>query len=536
MGKLGNATNSFQRGDPFIWVGGMALAMILLAVILLVGVVVTNGAGAFWPGKLTLLELKDGSRVLGEVTRRQTATPHSAERLQIRVGNRDMYGADFRWVSVKEIKTESFPADAVQIERMEYGPFIGFLRADNAPHPGNVGLAWKTLAQELEKTQRDAEPAHALQTTMNDISRHAESARLKMQRLKYKGVAESTPEYTSALAERERCMKECSVLSEQKAKLLTEIRKRVVLLEDAGGKVKELPVLDVVRTCQPNSMSFLAKLGFYLEKLWELLAAEPREANTEGGLLPAIIGTVMMVFLMSLFAFPLGVMTAVYLREYAKDGWVVRGVRVAVNNLAGIPSIVYGIFGLGFFVYGIGAGIDRMFFPERLPTPTWGSGGILWASLTLSLLTVPVVIVATEEALCAIPPGVRQASLALGATPLQTLMRVLLPMASPGILTGFILAMARAAGEVAPLMLTGVVKLAPSLPLDGNFPFFHLNAKFMHLGFHIYDVGFQSPNVEAARPMVFMTTLLLMLIVLLMSGTAIWLRNRMRKKYVGGAF
>jgi phosphate transport system permease protein len=440
-------TTTLQRGEPFIWVGGAALALILLTVILLLGVVLANGAGAFWPSRLTLLELKDGSRVLGEVTRRQAATPHSAERLQIRVGNRDLYGADFRWIETKEIKTESFPPAAVWVERMEYGPFIGFVKAEQKS-----------------------------------------------------GAA-------SAL-----------------------------VLADASGREKTLAPAQVVRICRPNAMSVPAKLGFYLAKLWELLSGQPREANTEGGLLPAIIGTVMMVFLMSIFAFPLGVMTAVYLREYAKDGWVVRGVRIAVNNLAGIPSIVYGIFGLGFFVYGVGAGIDRLFFADKLPSPTWGTGGILWASLTLSLLTVPVVIVATEEALGAIPPGVRQASLALGATPLQTLTRVLLPMASPGIMTGFILAMARAAGEVAPLMLTGVVKMAPSLPLDGSFPFVHLDRKFMHLGFHIYDVGFQSPNVEAARPMVFMTTLLLLVIVLVMSGAAVWLRNRMRKRYAGGAF
>jgi phosphate transport system permease protein len=230
------------------------------------------------------------------------------------------------------------------------------------------------------------------------------------------------------------------------------------------------------------------------------------------------------------------VVAAIYLREYAKEGVLVRLVRIAVNNLAGIPSIVYGIFGLGFFVYGIGASIDQLFFPERLPTPTFGTGGILWASLTLALLTVPVVIVATEEALGAIPAGIREGSLSLGATKFQTLMRTLLPMASPGIMTGLILAMARAAGEVAPLMITGVVKLAPALPLDGNFPYLHLDRKFMHLGFHIYDIGFQSPNVEAAKPMVFVTTLLLVLIVVLMSSVAIVLRNRMKKRYTYGSF
>jgi phosphate transport system permease protein len=293
-------------------------------------------------------------------------------------------------------------------------------------------------------------------------------------------------------------------------------------------------LIDIVRFYQPNKMGLLAKCRHYVGKLGELFWENPRESNTEGGLFPAIFGTVMLIFLMAMTCFPLGVLAGIYLGEYAKDGFLVRLVRIAVNNLAGIPSIVYGIFGLGFFVYGVGGLLDQWLFPERVAagTPTFGTGGILWASLTLGLLTVPVVIVSTEEALRAIPRATREGSHALGATKLQTLVRVLVPMASPGMMTGFILAMARAAGEVAPLMITGVVKLAPRMPLDGTFPYFHLDRKFMHLGFHIYDVGFQSPNVEASKPMVFVTTLLLLAIVLAMSGTAISLRNRMQKKFL----
>ena len=204
----------------------------------------------------------------------------------------------------------------------------------------------------------------------------------------------------------------------------------------------------------------------YAGRLWEFLSGDPRESNTEGGIFPAIFGTVMMVVLMSMLAVPFGVLAALYLREYAKQGLLVRLVRIAVNNLAGVPSIVFGVFGLGFFVYFVGGSIDQAFFPERLPTPTFGTGGILWASLTLGLLTVPVVIVASEEALAAVPRSMREASLATGATKFQTILRVVLPAAAPGILTGLILAMARGAGEVAPLMITGVVKLAPDLPLD----------------------------------------------------------------------
>jgi len=240
--------------------------------------------------------------------------------------------------------------------------------------------------------------------------------------------------------------------------------------------------------------------------------------------------------LMSVAVVPFGVIAALYLREYAKQGVMVRFVRIAVNNLAGVPSIVFGVFGLGFFIYFVGGTIDQLFYPEKLPTPTYGTGGILWASLTLALLTLPVVIVATEESLASIPRGIREASIALGATKWQTIRRIVLPSAAPGILTGIILSMARAAGEVAPLMITGVVKLAPNLPIDGYFPFFHLDRKFMHLGFHIYDVGFQSPNVEAALPMVYMTTLLLIVIVILLNLTAMITRARLRKKYQTSTF
>ena len=309
-----------------------------------------------------------------------------------------------------------------------------------------------------------------------------------------------------------------------------------VLFRTVDGQEKQLRSLDIYRAYPANELSVFGRAGIYTSRLWGFLTDDPREANTEGGIWPAIFGTVMMVFLMSLAVVPLGVLAALYLREYARQGVLVRTVRVAVNNLAGVPSIVFGVFGLGFFVYFVGGGIDRVFFPEALPTPTYGTGGILWASLTLALLTVPVVIVAAEEALAAVPRSMREASLAMGATKFQTVLRVVLPAAAPGILTGLILAMARAAGEVAPLMLTGVVKLAPELPLDGLFPFFHLDRKFMHLGFHIYDVGFQSPNVEAAKPMVYTTTVFLLLIVVLLNFTAIRVRNYLREKYKTAAF
>jgi phosphate transport system permease protein len=237
-----------------------------------------------------------------------------------------------------------------------------------------------------------------------------------------------------------------------------------------------------------------------------------------------------------LFVTPFGVIAAIYLREYARQGLLVRIVRICVNNLAGVPSIVFGVFGLAFFVYYVGGGIDRMFFADDLPTPTYGTPGILWAALTLSLLTLPVVIVATEEALSAVPRGVREAALACGASKWQTIQRVVLPASLPGILTGVILAMARGAGEVAPLMLVGVVKLAPSLPIDDVAPFVHPERQFMHLGFHIYDLGFQSPDAEAAKPVVYATALLLILVVVTLNLAAILLRNRLKKRFAVSSF
>ena len=306
-------------------------------------------------------------------------------------------------------------------------------------------------------------------------------------------------------------------------------------VETATGARTNVSPASIVRTVRPNALGAWGKLRVYASRLREFLFDDPRESNTEGGIFPAIFGTVMMVFLMSFAVLPLGVLAALYLREYARQGPLVRAVRIAVNNLAGVPSIVFGVFGLGFFVYFVGGSIDRMFFADALPTPTFGTGGILWAALTLALLTVPVVIVATEEGLSAVPRGVREGSLALGATKLETLVKVVLPAAAPGILTGMILAMARAAGEVAPLMIVGMVKLAPALPVDGTAPFVHLERKFMHLGFHIYDVGFQSPNVEATKPLVFATALLLIAVVAVVNLTAIMLRNRLRRKYTTSA-
>jgi len=297
-----------------------------------------------------------------------------------------------------------------------------------------------------------------------------------------------------------------------------------------------LPLADILRAYPANQLSFGNKVSIFASRWREFLSDDPRNMNSEGGVFPAIWGTAAMTLLMSVLVVPFGVLEALYLREYAKAGLVVSAVRIAINNLAGVPSIVFGVFGLGFFCYIIGASIDTTFFKARLPSPTFGTGGLLWASLTLALLTVPVVIVATEEALSAVPRSMREGSYACGASKWQTIRRIVLPRAMPGILTGTILAMARGAGEVAPLMLVGAVKLAPNLPVDGVSPFVHAQRSFMHLGFHIYDVGFQSQDSESAKPMVFTTTLVLILLIAILNLAAMWLRGRLRRRFMVSQF
>jgi phosphate transport system permease protein len=520
-------------GEPFVWATAGALALTLLSIATLIIVVMVNGLGVMWPSNLALLQLADGPPVLGQIEKTNEAGAETESRLQLKVGNRDFYGLDFRWINDAQVVEVAYPEDALVLERREYGDFYGFLQSlepGSMPVPQDVSL-WEQFQAAREAVEVREHELDTLRDEIRSLNYATQRVQLRLQKLTYQGAGEDHPEVI-ALKSRH------AELRTDFEKVVSELDEHVAVLEqtkavvaDAAGRTKEIALREIVRSYRPNDMSPVDKGLYYLSRLRELLLEEPRESNTEGGLFPAIFGTVMLVFLMSVLSFPLGVLAGVYLREYAKEGPLVRAVYIAVNNLAGIPSIVYGIFGLGFFVYGIGGAIDQFFFPERLPTPTFGTGGVLWASLTLGFLTVPVVIVATDEALGSVPKGIREGSYALGATRLQTLLRAVLPMASPGIMTGFILAMARAAGEVAPLMITGVVKLAPALPLDAQFPYVHLERKFMHLGFHIYDIGFQSPNVEAAKPMVFVTTLLLVLIVLVMSSVAIYLRNQMRKRY-----
>jgi len=459
-------------------------------------------------------------------------------RYLVKTGNRDILGSDFRWLyDIDLIKTEQ-PENLMVLERIEWGNFYGYLKAVyEKDKDGKNRLitdgknTWPEFIKRLQRTIDIREQILQLeQGEIGAINYQLERLRLKERRLQLDDEL-SDKELTKIKDRRKHLKFEYEGLLKQTKKLYQQINRDSIIATVMDGSEVTVPLEKIVKAWQPNQMSLFNKIGFYAHTLWAFITEDPREANTEGGIFPAIFGTVMMVILMAILVTPFGVIAAVYLREYAKQGLLTRIIRITVNNLAGVPSIVYGIFGLGFFVYFLGGNIDALFFPEALPSPTFGTPGLLWSSLTLALLTLPVVIVATEEGLSRIPRSLREGSLGLGATKAETLWRIVLPMASPAIMTGLILAVARAAGEVAPLMLVGVVKLAPSLPLDGNFPFMHLDRKFMHLGFHIYDVGFQSPNVEAARPLVYATSFLLVVVIVSLNLTAINLRNRLREKY-----
>ena len=530
-------------GNPWVWLTAGAVSLSLVMVFGLLILIAANGLAHFWPGRVALFEHRqaDGTSeaVLGEIVDSETVAaarvrdagglvPDGAttvERLLVKVGNRDIGGSDFRWFPAPEMLDTHYPENAVVIERSEWGNLYGQVREVRESGQAVAGDWQAALAPRLARR-------HALHAEIEKLQREKIGAvNYDLERLRLRERRAGASE--TIATEKARLEKDYAVLTDELARRTDDIARDSLLFVTASGEEREIPLAKIVRVYQPNSMSLPTKFAYYGAKLWEFVADDPREANTEGGVFPAIFGTVLMVIIMSIFVTPFGVIAAVYLREYARPGPVTSAIRIAVNNLAGVPSVVYGVFGFGFFVYFVGGSIDRAFFVDKLPSPTFGTPGLLWSSLTLALLTVPVVIVATEEGLTRVPRAIREGSLALGATKAETLWRTVLPMATPAMMTGLILAVARAAGEVAPLMMVGVVKLAPALPLDGNFPYLHLDRKFMHLGFHIYDVGFQSPNVEAARPLVYSTALLLVIIIMSLNLAAIRIRNRLREKYNG---
>ena len=538
--------SSTPRGEAWVWFSGLGLIVGLGMVIGLLSLVFLNGATVFWAPPVPVAQLDDGRTLIGQLAQRRIRAGSPADQpkyeRQYQVGLRELNGNSYLWVDEARIKAETFPADILGLERVENGP--AFVRPQSLRRSDGQVVAIAEPAFEVA-FQAEVAAASAVREKLVEITRHRigdvnaamDQARVGLRRAEDLKLAD---EIAARKAEIAALDERYALLQAEAAKVTAGGAVASLTAQDAAGREVVVPLTQVIRAWFPNRLDTWGRVKLYGSRLAEFILDEPREANTEGGLMPAIFGTLVMTVFMSLLVTPFGVITAIYLREYAQQGPLLRIVRISVNNLAGVPSIVFGVFGLGFFVYVLGGSIDQLFFADQLKynnnTPVFGTGGLLWCSLTLALMTLPVVIVATEEALAAVPRGMREASLATGASKWQTIRDILLPASAPGILTGVILAMARGAGEVAPLMLVGVVKLAPSLPFDGSFPFLHMDRKFMHLGFHVYDLGFQSPDSDAARPMVFATTLLLIILVVCLNLGAIWIRNRLRARFKGASF
>lgn len=533
-----STTGRSRKGEPLVWLTAAGLALGVVMALGLLGLIVVKGLESFWPRRVQVMQVVNGDTtetVAGYVVQENMRTEADGtehKQVQIFRGNKDLYGEAFRFIDESNVVENKQPKNIWLVERMEYGPAI--VEPVSLATPKGVQVASEPgFAENVESTIAHADDLRDQLETIERKEIGAISRELEALGRKEKsgGIAanDAAKRRAELDAQYEKLRAKANTLREQLAA-------SAFTGKTADGREVVVKSGDLLGTFAPNEASWFSRLGEMAHRIWKFLKDDPREANTEGGVFPAIFGTVVMTLVMSLFVTPFGVIAAIYLREYAKQGLFVRIVRVCVNNLAGVPSIVFGVFGLAFFVYTLGGSIDQLLYADRLPTPTFGTPGILWASLTLALLTLPVVIVATEEALSAVPRGVREAALACGASKWQAIQRVVLPASLPGILTGIILAMARGAGEVAPLMLVGVVKLAPSLPIDGIAPFIHAERKFMHLGFHIYDLGFQSPDAEAAKPIVYATALLLIFVVVALNLTAIIIRNRLKKRFAVSSF
>ncbi len=532
----------YKLGTPWLWLSVGAISLCLIIVVGIVGFIAEQAIPHFWPSTINKIVINDkDNRKLtyyGELYDNEQVIISGKEinRSLYKIGNRDYIGSDFIWVNNSEIIESKVDGNIVVFERREwgnmYGVITGFMGSgDNLTASDQY---WSELKRQVDRAiALHDEIGNIQKEDIGGINYQLEEIRLH---LRYLELENRITEHDRKDADKQIAkLKVAYAGLNKKIKIMRKelLRDQVKVAINIGVDTKEVyvPVANIIRVYKPNGLSIYKKISVYFDRLDEYIFDEPREANTEGGVFPAIFGTVLMVLLMTIFVTPFGILAAIYLREYSKQGFITRLIRIAVVNLAGVPSVVYGVFGLGFFVYIIGGNIDELFYPEALPAPTFGTPGILWASITLALLTLPVVIVTTEEGLARIPRTLIEGSMALGATKSETLWKIILPISTPSMITGLILAIARAAGEVAPLMLVGVVKLAPSLPLDGNFPYLHMERKFMHLGFHIYDVGFQSPNVEAARPLVFATAFLLIVVIVLLNIAAIAIRNRLREKY-----
>ena len=465
----------FSQGEPMVWLTGGGLVISLLMIVGLLLLVLYQGMGTFWPSDLPRFVTVDGQVVMGEVTRTERyGDEDESERLLLRTGNFDLSGEHFRWVEDGSVAERTLPPWALVVERTEWGIFYGFPKAfvfdGEVVADDPAGIFEKYDEYHDEVTDR-RERRRKLETgDVGKVNHTLEKARLAIRSAELES-GKGSPAWERAIkayeAAESRAAEEFKAIRQQIDALNRSNERYVMVMETAQGREKEIPLDQIVRAFPANRLDHTDRAMIYVSRWIEFLADEPREANSEGGVYPAIFGTVVMTLIMSLAVMPFGIMAALYLREYAKAGTMISIVRISINNLAGVPSIVFGVFGLGFFCYIIGASIDQLLFAQHLPNPTYGKGGVLWAALTLALLTLPVVIVATEEGLAAVPRVVREGSLALGATKFETIWRVVIPAARSGIVIAVMLGLGRAFGEtMLVLLVTGNAANIPELGTD----------------------------------------------------------------------
>ncbi len=504
-------------GQWHLFLSALSLIIALLAMLTLVVLITGKGIGYFWPQPAHLLKVQQGTNVatyLGYIY--EYADTHHEPRTWLQL---DSYHHS-RPQAQKLIATESISAVSQPPGIVRVNFYDGRYALVLPEYISAKGERLEYSQFQSSKQQIDQLQAQIQALQLGEIANlHNGIADLKR-----RGVAVDAPAYLELIQRFEQLQIQLEGLRKQ-----TEAFSLHYRLADNGAA--SMPLLLVESISYPNQYGMVKKITVAAGTFVDFLTQENRYANQSGGVYPAIFGTVLMVLLMTAIVAPFGIVAAVYLTEYAPNNLVISTIRIAVNNLAGVPSVVYGVFGLGFFVYYLGGNIDAMFYADQLPTPTFGTPGLLWASLTMALLTLPVVIVATEEGLRRVPQGLRHASYALGATKYETIKRVILPVASSSLMTGIVLAIARGAGAVAPMLMVGAVKYAPVLPIDGEFPFIHLERQFMHLGVMIYDGAFHGHATQQSAGFMFAVCFLLLLVVTVLNMVAVIIRARLQSIY-----
>ena len=513
-----------QTRQEALFIGGSAAltGLLLAALISLVVFICIKGSAYLWPKPIERLEYVD--KMTGALTQVYAHVDYAEEmpeytRVWLQASTQDVPGRHPLMLELNQIKSLKRAEAVAKIELIDGRAILAEVTA--LSRDGISDIPVHRLPDLLDVLEE-------IRQSIQDI-RDDELAPIHEELAQYneRDVEADAPARQRLNAQYDALIADIEILEARAATfLLTAVH--------ANQQAFSIPLMDVQHIHYPNEWSSLESLGFAIAKLCRFVSEPPKQGNTAGGVFPAIFGTVLMVLLMTLIVTPLGVAAAIYLSEYAGQGGATSLLRICVNNMAGVPSVVYGVFGLGFLVYAVGGQIDKLFYSDALPSPTFGAPGLLWASMTMALLTLPVVIVATEEGLKRVPQEWRLGSYALGATKAETLFKTIIPNAMPGIITGVILAIARAAGEVAPLILVGAVKFAPSLPVDGEFPYLHLERQFMHLGTLVYDGAFHSQNYSKGASSIFTACALLLIIVFMLNILAISIRNRLRRKQFVG--